>query len=55
MTPDQITTIVTSIFGYGAVAISLERLRREFAQHKREVVSERDKDRSRIKALEDAA
>lgn len=52
MTPDQITTIITSLFGYGGVAIALERLRREFAAYKDEQKKEHADHRARLEALE---
>lgn len=55
MTADQIVTIVTAIFGYGGVAVSLDRLRKEFHAYKAEQKRERDEVSDRLKALERAA
>ncbi len=48
MTPDQITTVVSALFGYGGIAIAVDRLRKEFIAHKAEV-------KARLDALEKRA
>lgn len=55
MTPEQITTIIASIFGYGGVALGLERLRREFIAYKKEQEITLVNHKARIETLENKA
>ena len=55
MTPEQITTIISTLFGYGVVALSIEKLRKDFIAYKKEQAKEHASHKERLDALEQRA
>lgn len=47
----DIVTIITSLFGYGGVAVAVERLRREFVAYKAEQKKLRDEVDAAVRAV----